>query len=255
MREPALLVLDLGNSALKTVVFDARGRVISFARIPGQRAAAAALLLKGGEYGALPLAAVSVRADRLPGVEAALRPRRLLLVGRDLPLGRGNRTRRPGETGHDRLCAAAAAFARARGPAVAAGIGTAITVDAVDGEGAFLGGSIAPGLSAASAGLSAAAPRLPGADRAPGTTAFPGRTTRAALRAGLLLGFAGLVDRLAEEAVRAAAGEARRPVPRVPVLLHGGDAPSLLPLLRRPVIHAPHLVAEGVRVLWLAARG
>jgi pantothenate kinase type III len=245
---PALVVLDVGNTALKAVAFGPGGEVLSAERSPFGPGFAAPAALRGES----PLCVVSVSDRHLAALEAAA-GRRLPLLGRDFPAAVENRTERPGETGHDRLCAAAAAHARARGPAVAAGLGTAITVDAVGASGAFLGGAIAPGLRAAAAGLAAAAPRLPAPDLGPGPVPFPGATSAGALRAGHLLGFAGLVDRLAEEAARAAA--AGGDPAAVPVLLHGGDAESLLPLLRRPVVHAPWLVAEGARLLWIRAGG
>ncbi len=243
----AVLVLDLGNSALKAVLFDGEGRVLHGERLPVEGDLPASLRERG--FGAV--VAVSVREDLFARLEERLAPHGVRLLGRDFPPGIENRTARPAETGLDRLCAAAAAHGRARGPAVALGAGTAVTADAVDGSGAFLGGAIAPGLAAAAAGLSRAAPRLPAPDLAPGAAALPGRDTAGALRAGHLLGFAGLLDRLAEEAARAAApgGDAAA----VPAFLHGGDAPLLQPFLRRPAVHAPWLVAEGAHLLWTRA--
>jgi len=249
-RDP-LTVLDVGNTALKVVVFDPRGRVTDCLRWGFSGEPAAAPVGPALRRLRAPIVAVSVSAARLEAVRGALRAR-LPVVGRDLPIPIDNRTERPRETGADRLCAALAARRRARGPAVAIGLGTAVTADAVDAAGAFLGGAIAPGLRSAAAGLAAAAPRLPFADLDPGDAAFPGGTTGEALRAGHLLGFAGLVDRLAEEALRAAARGRRR---RAPVFLHGGDAPAVAPFLRTRAEEAPHLVAEGARIAWLDARG
>jgi type III pantothenate kinase len=242
-----LIVLDIGNTALKAVAFGPSGAPRRALRIPfGPRfrfprwAASAEIAV-----------VVSVSGARLALVERLL-GRRLPLLGREVPVRFPNLTRRPRETGLDRICAAAgAALRRRRAPAVVVGLGTAVTVDVVDRRGRFLGGAIAPGLRAAARGLALAAPRLPAADAAPGPAAFPGRSTREALRAGLLLGFAGLVDRLVEEASRAAAGPGRRGAARVPVLVHGGDADAVVPLLRRRVVRAPWLVAEGARALRL----
>jgi type III pantothenate kinase len=241
---PSLLVLDVGNTTLKAVLFDAGGGIVSAARIPfGPGFAAPPLPGEGAG-----IVAVSVSEGNLAVLEAALGTR-LACLGRDRDLPIPNRTRHPGETGADRLCAALAAHARARGAAVAVGVGTAVTADAVDRSGAFLGGAIAPGLGTAAAGLAAAAPRLPAARLGPGPAPFPGDSTAAALRAGHLRGFAGLVDRLAEEAARAAAGDGDPA--SVPVYLHGGDAEALAPLLRTKVVLVPHLVAEGARLAWL----
>jgi type III pantothenate kinase len=244
----ALLVLDVGNTALKAVAFDAGGRVLRAARVPF----GPGLSLPFPREPGVPAVAVSVSDRNLAALEGAAGGG-LLLLGRDLPAAVVNRCADPGGTGLDRLCAAVAAHARARGPAVAAGLGTAITVDAADASGAFLGGAVAPGLRAAAAGLAGAAPRLPPPDLAPGPAPLPGRTTGEALRAGFLAGFAGLVDRLAADAAAAAAGGLDEE--SIPLYLHGGDAEALGPLLRRRHVPAPHLVAEGARILWLRAPG
>ena len=252
MARPPVTVLDVGNTALKVVAFGPGGKVVDavrwgFAADPGAAPLDGRLgLLEGA------VVAVSVNGAHLERVRRSL-PAGLPAAGEEFAVPVDNRTERPGETGADRLCAALAAHARAKGPAVSLGLGTAVTADAVDADGAFLGGAIAPGLRSSAAGLSAAAPRLPFADLDPGgPVPFPGRTTAEALRAGILLGFAGLVDRLAEIARLAAAGGKRR---RVPVFLHGGDAGNLAPLLRSRAVLAPHLVAEGARLAWLRAKG
>ena len=231
---PALVVLDIGNTAVKVVAFDARGGVLSADRIHCIPGLALPPILSCG----VPVVAVSVSDPNLALVELALgRPLALLHPPAPDPTG----------TGLDRLCAAAAAHARAGGAAIAAGLGTAVTVDGVGDSGGFRGGFIAPGLHSAAAGLTAAAPRLPAPDLAPGPPfSGPGRSTRGALRGGFLLGFAGLVDRLIEE-LRASAGGAE-----IPVFLHGGDADAVGPLLRTRCVAAPHLVAEGARLLFLA---
>jgi type III pantothenate kinase len=245
-----LTVLDIGNTSLKVVLFGPGGRVEEASRWVFADDATAAPL-EGSLRGLRPpLVAVSVNAAHLERVRRSL-DEDLVVVGREIPIPLENRTSRPRETGADRLCAALAAARRAKGPAVAIGLGTAITADAVDASGAFLGGAIAPGLRASAAGLAAAAPRLPFADLDPGTPVpFPGGTTAEALRAGFLRGFAGLVDRLAGEAAAAARGGRRAP-PKA--FLHGGDADALGPLLRTRFSAAPHLVAEGARLAWLRA--
>ncbi len=230
MTDPALVVLDVGNTAVKIVAFDAAGAVLSAERV----LCASPFALPPFPVGGCPLVGVAVSDRNLAAVEAAL--------GRPLPL-LPDPEDNPFRAGIDRLCAAAGAHARARGAAVAVGLGTAITVDAVGVSGRFLGGFIAPGLRAAAAGLAAAAPRLAPPELHAGPLGEgPGRSTGGALRGGHLRGFAGLVDRLVEDAGGAA----------VPVFLHGGDAGVLGPLLRTRTTAAPHLVAEGARILFLA---
>ncbi len=242
-----VLVADIGNTALKLVEFDGRGRCRRTHRaMLGPAPLSLPRWCRAG-----PVVAVCVASRHLAAVEVAVGAP-VLLLGRDFPVDAPNGTARPAETGLDRVAAAAAAHARARGAAVAVGVGTAVTVDLVDARGTFLGGAIAPGPRAAAAGLAAAAPALPAPGaRPPRAVRFPGTTTRRAMAAGLLLGTAGLVDRLVGEgrAALRSPGDRRPP----PAFAAGGDLGPLLPLLREPVTPVPHLVAEGVRILWLRA--
>lgn len=76
------------------------------------------------------------------------------------------RTDPPEQTGHDRLLNAAAVKAMslntmAKLPAVIVAAGTAITVDLVDQDGSFLGGTIAPGLGTMAKSLHTETAKLP----------------------------------------------------------------------------------------------
>lgn len=155
----------------------------------------------------------------------------------------------PETTGIDRLCAAWAAWHDARGAAVVADVGSAITVDAVSADGVFLGGTIQPGVASSLRGLAAAAPALPDLaatwqDRvAAGGRRLSslGRDTASAMLAGALYGLVGSVERLAAEH-RAFLGCA------APLYLTGGDAPHLLPFLQEEPRCAPDLVLDGIRL-------
>jgi len=84
--------------------------------------------------------------------------------------------------------------------AVVADIGTAITVDGLTAGGRHVGGAILASAGAAGQGLRQAAPALavPGAG-----TEIPAVSTAAAMGAGLTIGAAGAVDRVAGEVARA----------------------------------------------------
>ena len=64
---------------------------------------------------------------------------------REIPAGLEVGVREPENVGDDRLASALGAFVRARGACVVVDAGTAVTVDAVSGDGVFLGGAILPG--------------------------------------------------------------------------------------------------------------
>lgn len=87
-------------------------------------------------------------ADRLERALAQAKPGfEVLRMVRDLPIDLKHALDDASTVGHDRLLNAVAAYSRAQQACVVVDLGTAVTVDFVDGEGTFQGGVIAPGLS------------------------------------------------------------------------------------------------------------
>ncbi|MHC4858963.1 MAG: type III pantothenate kinase [Planctomycetota bacterium] len=241
-----LLAADVGNSGVKIAAFDGED-LVAAVRLPPDTDYDLAFRLRVPPDEVEAVVCVSVSEPALRSFLAGA-GRGALVLGRDLPIEIENRYLKPEETGHDRLANAAAAYERAGGAAIAVDLGSAVTVDVVSGDGAFLGGSIAPGLSALAAGLASEAPALPRYDGKPPPEALPVNTADA-VRQGVLIGFAGLVDRLIDEAQWAAEGDA-------PVFLTGGDAEAVAPhLVMNPGEPVPHLTLEGVRLLYHRATG
>ena len=85
----------------------------------------------------------------------------LLVIGQEVPLPMETAVDSALTVGTDRLCAAAAAYAVVEGPVVVADFGTAVTVDLVDEEGVFVGGTISPGFNLALDALNQRTARLP----------------------------------------------------------------------------------------------
>ncbi|UFN50076.1 type III pantothenate kinase [Roseomonas sp. OT10] len=100
---------------------------------------------------------------------------------------------RPKEVGADRLLNALAAHRHYHGPLVVIDFGTATTFDVVDGDGAYLGGVIAPGVNLSIEALHKAAARLPriGIGR---PQAVIGRDTVPAMQSGVFWGYVGLIE-------------------------------------------------------------
>lgn len=96
--------------------------------------------------------------------------------------------------GADRLCVAEGAAERRGGDVAVADFGTAVTVNFIDREGAFLGGPILPGPGLMLAALGRGTAALPVARFRPRAGVFP-RATREALVAGALAAVAGGVER------------------------------------------------------------
>jgi type III pantothenate kinase len=144
-----------------------------------------------------------------------------LQIGPGVKTGMPIRTDDPREVGADRIAGAIAAQARFGSPVVVVDFGTSINVDCVDAEGAYAGTFIAPGMDVAADAL---ARRTAGLRRV--TLAAPraaiATSTDEALRSGLVLGYAGLVDGLvaaAREAVGAAPVVATGTASWIPILL------------------------------------
>ena len=103
----------------------------------------------------------------------------------------------PAEVGADRLLNALAAHQRYGGPLTVIDFGTATTFDVVDGDGAYLGGAIAPGINLSIEALHAAA-APPAAHRHRATAlAVIGRSTVPAMQSGLYWGYIGMIEGLA----------------------------------------------------------
>jgi type III pantothenate kinase len=100
---------------------------------------------------------------------------------------------RPEEVGADRLLNSLASHHHYRGPLIVVDFGTATTFDVVGGDGAYLGGVIAPGINLSIEALHHAAARLPriGIGR---PQAVIGRDTVAAMQSGIFWGYVGLVE-------------------------------------------------------------
>ena len=155
--------------------------------------------------------------------------------------GLTTRYKEPWRLGVDRFMAVIAAYhiARARGACVV-DVGTAMTVDLVDPLGVHLGGAIIPGpeMMAGSVLKNTAgiARRARGAVLSKGIFA---QDTRAAIGQGARYAAAGVIDR--------AVAEAQRVLQRTPlVLLTGGAAVQIEPLLHCSYVSVPDLVLRGI---------
>lgn len=146
----------------------------------------------------------------------------------------------PGQLGVDRWLAMQAAWLRKRAAVCVVDAGTAITVDLIEDSGRHQGGFIVPGLELMTAALGRGTVDITRrAGTGPARDEIPARDTGTAIRAGGLLALAGLVDRAC------ALGGSGAPA----VMLTGGDAARLLPLLDPGAELCPDLVLEGLQLV------
>jgi type III pantothenate kinase len=200
-----LVVLNLGNSRLAVGTFRA-GELGTVARVatddPSQWAEAIRRAWEeiGGQENAAVVAAsvnpkLETELERVVGDAAA---RRIVWVGRDIELPIKVRTDEPAKTGVDRVLNVAAAYEQIGKACVVVDAGTAITVDACNDAGEFLGGAIAPGVRLQLDALHERTAKLPRVEAfAPPERAF-GNTTEQAMLHGVYHGLRGMVRELVE---------------------------------------------------------
>ena len=118
-----------------------------------------------------------------------------LVVGPGIKTGMPILYENPREVGADRIVNAVAAFEELKAGCIVVDFGTATTWDVVTPKGEYLGGVIAPGVMISAEALYEHAAKLPRVEIArPGKVV--GRNTIASMQAGLLYGYAGMVDAL-----------------------------------------------------------
>ncbi len=235
-----LVVVDVGNTAAKVAWFrddriEARVVLAHSDAANGDRPAALGELL--ARTPGVPVAIASVRADACERlIERFPADRRVLRAPDDFVVLVENDCDPRDGVGLDRLFDAAA-IAGDRLPAVVIDVGTAITVDRVDPPGIFRGGAIAPGVSLSFRALCRDTGRLPLVTPGDAPPAALGRDTAAALRAGVVRGLAGLVDRLATDLSGDDAAT---------FWITGGEAHWLLPLLATRPRYDADLTLRGI---------
>jgi type III pantothenate kinase len=156
-------------------------------------------------------------------------------------LGVTNSYREPARLGSDRWAALIGAHARRTGPLCLVDAGTALTLDALDASGVFVGGVILPGIELARRALLARAPGIAAAD-GDDSSCFA-HSTADGVAAGTLYGAVGSVERIVTEFGLRLGKDMR-------VLLTGGDAPRLRPYLPARLAYdveeVPDLVLQGL---------
>ena len=161
---------------------------------------------------------------------------------RSEPRGFGvhNTYKNPSELGADRWLAMIAARHDSSVPAVVVDCGTAVTVDALDGAGHFLGGVIIPSDQTMCRNLLAQVTHLH-ADAIAGSNVF-NLSTGSAVANGSLMAVIGGIDRTVETFFEHMGQDTR-------VVLTGGNAARIAPLLRCRCSEHPNLVLDGLRIV------
>ncbi len=119
------------------------------------------------------------------------------VVGPGIRTGMRLLLKNPAEVGADRIANAVAGLETYGAPVIVVDFGTSTNFDVVNGDGDYVGGSIAPGVEVSMEALTTRAARLTKVDIVEPGRAI-GRDTLEALQSGAVYGFAGQVDGIAE---------------------------------------------------------
>lgn len=215
-----IMTIDLGNTAMKVSVFEDARLVRSIVTKAADTEAIHTLLTLCSVDG---IAMCTTGADTAGIADTLSREGDVpfLELDHDTPLPIRVEYGTPGTLGLDRVAAAVGALREAP-RALVVDAGTAMTADLV-ADGAFLGGNISPGIALRFRSLNKFTSRLP-LVKAKGETPAFGRDTDTAIRSGVVLG---IVAEIEADFTRACLA-----YPDVKLILTGGDADLLTPLLR-----------------------
>ena len=248
-----ILAVDAGNSnivlgcmeglTVRRTLRLATDRAVDAA---GYTAALRALLARNGYCstdfrGAILSSVVAAVTEPLRQALSALTAAPVPVVGDTVKSAIPLRIDRPETIGADLIAAAEGALAQYAPPLILVDMGTATTFSVLDETGAFLGGTIAPGVHLGAEALvqrtglpmvTMTAPQSP-----------LSRSTDDCLRSGIVLGAAAMVDGMLDR-LEAALGMS------VTAVATGGLAGCVIPHCRRPVILDDDLLLRGLAVLY-----
>jgi type III pantothenate kinase len=243
MAAVSLLLIDAGNTRVKWAAAATRGKVRALGSMPAHAMSADAVAKLARRFPRHRVVLACVVPKWVPLFRRAFSGRLHVVSGasRDLPLSFDYP--RPAELGADRIAAAVAAQADGKWPAIIISCGTAVAVTVLDAKGRLCGGAIAPGLATQLDALLGATAQLP-ATSLHRPRRLPARSTKDAIRTGVLLNFRGGVKEIVAQLTGALPGKT---APRI--LLTGGDADALKGVFGARAEVRPLLVAEGLGII------
>ena len=202
-----LLAIDLGNTNIKYGVFDKEKLVASF-RVSSRISRTA------DEYGSVLVGLLSdsnIKKSDIDGIIFSsvipalnytichmceyffgISP---IIVGPGIKTGLNIKAENPREVGADIIVNSVSAFSKYGGPVVVIDFGTATTFDVVTEKCELLGVVIAPGIKTSLEGLATKTAQLPMVELDAPKSVI-GKNTKHCMQAGVIFGFAGLVENI-----------------------------------------------------------
>ncbi len=165
-----------------------------------------------------------------------------LIVGPGVKTGMPIYYDNPKEVGADRIVNAIAGYEKYKQDLIIVDFGTATTFDYVSPKGEYMGGCIAPGIMISSEALFERAAKLPRVELNKPKTVIA-KDTVSSMQAGIVYGYAGLVDGLVERIKAEVKGNPK-------VIATGGLAKVVAPETRTIEIVDDMLTLEGLYIIY-----
>ncbi|MBI5213726.1 MAG: type III pantothenate kinase [Nitrospirae bacterium] len=169
-----------------------------------------------------------------------------LIVRRKLECGLNFAVTTPEAIGADRIANAAAGFHYFKRPVAVVDFGTATTITVIGKNRSLIGGAIMPGVHLMQAALHEGTEKLPPIPLKTPKTVL-GRSTVSSITSGIIHGTAGAVEALIK-------GMEKELGFRLKLVLTGGYAKLMSPLVKRGHRLEPNLTFEGLRLIYLKNR-
>ena len=202
-----LLAIDLGNTNIKYGVFDGEKLVASF-RVSSRISRTA------DEYGSVLVGLLSDSGIKKSDIDGIIFSSVIpalnytichmceyflgitpIMIGPGIKTGLNIKAENPREVGADIIVNSVSAYNKYGGPIVVIDFGTATTFDVISDKCELIGVVIAPGIKTSLEGLATKTAQLPMVELDAPTTVI-GKNTKHCMQAGIIFGFAGLVDNI-----------------------------------------------------------
>ncbi|MCX7816426.1 MAG: type III pantothenate kinase [Syntrophales bacterium] len=165
-----------------------------------------------------------------------------LIVGPGIKTGMPIYYDNPKEVGADRIVNAVAAYEKYRQELIIVDFGTATTFDYISPKGEYMGGCIAPGIMISCEALFQKAAKLPRVELCTPKTVIA-KDTVTSMQAGIMYGYAGLVDGIVERMRSESKGNPK-------VIATGGLARIIAPETKTIEVVDDLLTLEGLKIIY-----
>ena len=249
-----ILAVDIGNSNIvvggmegRNIVFEARVRTDA-TKTSDEYCIDLKNILdiygvdRGSVEGAIIASVVPQVLNSIKTAVKKLTGKNSLVVGPGLKTGLNIKIENPSQTGADLVVGAVAALREHKPPMIVIDMGTATTMMVLDETGAFIGGSISPGVRISQEALTNGTALLPGL-QLDAPRKVIGRNTIDCMRSGIMLAHACMIDGMVER-MEAELGY------KTTVVATGGIAKFVLPMCHTPILYDKDLLLKGLATLY-----